>query len=218
MAIIAFVSQKGGVGKSTLTRALAREAALEDLDVKIADLDPQQSTSTQWQRRRLTAKIEPSIRSEVLATVALAKNIAELHDLLIIDGPARASRGTLEIAQMSDLVVQPVSGCLDDIDPAITLFRELVDSGIPRDRLRIALNRISTEAEAAVSRQYVEQLGFAVLPGCMFDRSVYKTAHNFGKAATEVGPSGPRKAAKKLVEAITQATLAAAKPPAKAAE
>ncbi|HAK9808823.1 TPA: AAA family ATPase [Escherichia coli] len=38
-AIVAFVSQKGGVGKSTLARALAREAAAGGLRVKVADLD-----------------------------------------------------------------------------------------------------------------------------------------------------------------------------------
>lgn len=210
MAIIAFVSQKGGVGKSTLSRAVARDAALAELDVKIADLDPQQGTSTRWQQRRLAARIEPNLRAEMLAGAGDAKRIAGQHDLLIIDGPARASRGTLEIAEMADLVVQPVSGCIDDIEPAIELFRELVEKGIPRKRLKIALNRISTEAEAETTRLYVSQSGFDVLPGCLYDRAVYKTAHNFGKAATEVGPIGPRQAAKQLVEAITKACLAAA--------
>ena len=51
--IIAFVSQKGGVGKSTLARALAREAAYGGLQVKIADLDTQQGTSVDWHRTRL---------------------------------------------------------------------------------------------------------------------------------------------------------------------
>ena len=44
--IIAFVSQKGGVGKSTLSRALGREAAKSGLTTKIADLDTQQGTGT----------------------------------------------------------------------------------------------------------------------------------------------------------------------------
>ena len=43
--MVAFISQKGGVGKSTLARALAREAAAGGLGVKIADLDTQQGTS-----------------------------------------------------------------------------------------------------------------------------------------------------------------------------
>ena len=44
-AVVAFVSQKGGVGKSTLSRGLAREAAKNGLRVKIADLDIQQGLS-----------------------------------------------------------------------------------------------------------------------------------------------------------------------------
>jgi len=57
--IIAFVSQKGGVGKSTMSRALAREAANNGLKAKIADLDTQQGTSIDWHRTRLNQGIEP---------------------------------------------------------------------------------------------------------------------------------------------------------------
>ena len=59
--IIAFVSQKGGVGKSTLSRALAREAANSALKTKIADLDTQQGTSIDWHRIRLNAGIKPAV-------------------------------------------------------------------------------------------------------------------------------------------------------------
>jgi chromosome partitioning protein len=45
MKIIAFISQKGGVGKSTLARALAVEATREGLKTLLADLDPGQQTS-----------------------------------------------------------------------------------------------------------------------------------------------------------------------------
>lgn len=177
------------------------------MDVKIADLDPQQGTSTRWQQRRLAAALHPNVRAEILSTANDARRIADQHDILIIDGPARASRGTLEIATMADLVVQPVSGCLDDLEPALELFRQLADKGIPRERLRLALNRISTESEADAAREYVRRAGFETLPGHLFDRSVYKTAHNFGKAVTEVGPVGPRQAAKKLIQAIVDAAL-----------
>ena len=54
-AIVAFVSQKGGVGKSTLARALAREAAAGGLRVKVADLDTQQGTAVDWHRLRLSS-------------------------------------------------------------------------------------------------------------------------------------------------------------------
>ena len=41
-AVIAFISQKGGVGKSTLARALAAVCAQAGLEVVLADLDPRQ--------------------------------------------------------------------------------------------------------------------------------------------------------------------------------
>jgi chromosome partitioning protein len=43
--VIALISQKGGVGKSTLARALSVEATKKKLKVLLADCDPQQKTS-----------------------------------------------------------------------------------------------------------------------------------------------------------------------------
>ncbi len=45
MTIIAFISQKGGVGKSTLAQALASEAYKKKIKVLLADCDSQQATS-----------------------------------------------------------------------------------------------------------------------------------------------------------------------------
>jgi chromosome partitioning protein len=45
MTIIAFISQKGGVGKSTLAQALAAEARKQKIKVLLADCDIQQGTS-----------------------------------------------------------------------------------------------------------------------------------------------------------------------------
>jgi chromosome partitioning protein len=51
--LVGLVSQKGGVGKSTLARLVAREYATAGWNVKIADLDTAQGTSFNWQARRL---------------------------------------------------------------------------------------------------------------------------------------------------------------------
>ena len=45
MVIVAFISQKGGVGKSTLAQALASEAKKNKFNVLLADCDSQQATS-----------------------------------------------------------------------------------------------------------------------------------------------------------------------------
>src|SRR5271167_4084261 len=127
--IIAFVSQKGGVGKSTLSRALAREAASSGLTAKVADLDTQQGTSVNWHRRRLNAGIEPTVSVEAYRTADQALAQAERYDLLIIDGPARASEATLRIARKADLVVQSTNPALDDLEPAVLVFHEMVKEG-----------------------------------------------------------------------------------------
>src|SRR5271167_3557819 len=183
--IIAFVSQKGGVGKSTLSRALAREAANSGLKTKIADLDTQQGTSIDWHRIRLNAGIKPPVAAEAFATAAQALKVAAQYDLLIIDGPARTSAGTLEIAKLADLVVQPTGASVDDLRPAVREFHALVQAGIAKDKLVFALNRIGTPTEEAEARAYVTEAGYAVLDGCVPERPAYRKAQNGGRAITE---------------------------------
>lgn len=183
--VVAFVSQKGGVGKSTLSRALGREAAFGGLRVKIADLDTQQGTSVDWHRVRLHAGIEPAVSVEAFATASQALSIASAYDLLIIDGPARTSQATLDIARSANLVVQPTGPSLDDLRPAVREFHALVKAGIPTDRLLFALNRVGTNAEEAAARQYLEEAGYSVLAGCLVERPAYRTAQNGGRAVTE---------------------------------
>src|SRR3954447_26181322 len=103
MAIAGFTSQKGGIGKSTLTRALAREGAASGLSVKIGGLDLQQGTAVNWARRRMAAGFEPVVPVEPFAKVADAIKAAVQVDLMILDGLARASAGTLEIANAAVL-------------------------------------------------------------------------------------------------------------------
>ena len=183
--IIAFVSQKGGVGKSTLARALAREAAHNGLKVKIADLDTQQGTSIDWHRTRLQAGIKPVVAAEAFATAAQALKTAEHYDLLIIDGPARTSSGTLDIAKVANLVVQPTGASRDDLLPAVREFHALVQAGIPKAKMVFALNHIGTPAEEAEARAYIAEAGYAVLDGCLLERPAYRKAQNTGHAVTE---------------------------------
>ena len=201
-AIVAFVSQKGGVGKSTLARALAREAAAGGLRVKVADLDTQQGTSVDWHRLRLSHGIEPVVSVEAFATAAQALAAAENFDLLIIDGPARTSQATLEIAWAADLVVQPSGASRDDLIPAVREFHALIKAGVPHERLAFALNRIGTPAEEASARLYLEQAGYNVLDGCLRDRPAYRQAQNSGKAITETHYTQLNEQADTLIQSL----------------
>jgi chromosome partitioning protein len=200
--VVAFVSQKGGVGKSTLARAMGREAAAGGLKVKIADLDIQQGTVLDWNRQRLSAGIEPTISVESFATAAQALAVADGYDVLIIDGPARTSRGTLDIARSSSLVVQPTGASLDDLRPAIREFHALVKAGIPQPRLVFALNRIGTENEEAEARFYIQEAGYTVLRSCLVERTGYRQAQNAGYAVTETRYSALNSRADVLVQSL----------------
>jgi len=201
-AVVAFVSQKGGVGKSTLARALAREAAAGGLRVKVADLDTQQGTSVDWHRMRLSASIEPAVSVEAFATAAQALKVADGYDILIIDGPARTSQATVEIARTANLVVQPTGASLDDLRPAVREFHALAKAGIPISRLTFALNRIGTAAEEADARAYLGEAGYSVLAGSLLERPAYRQAQNTGHAITETRFAGLRAQADMLIQSL----------------
>lgn len=201
--IIGIVSQKGGVGKSTIARALAREAANSGLSVKIADLDTQQGTSVNWHRRRLDAAIEPEISVEAFRTAEQALAQADRYDLLIIDAPARASEGTRRIAEKADLIVQPTNPALDDLHPAVLVFHELVKEGIPKSRLVFALNHILREPEAVAAREYLEEAGYAVLAGYIPSKTSYRDAQNNGRAITETRYAALNEKADELIQSLT---------------
>lgn len=201
-AVVAFVSQKGGVGKSTLARALAREVAAGGLRVKVADLDTQQGTSVDWHRQRLNAGIAPSVSVEAFATAAQALGVANGFDILILDGPARTSQATLEIARAANLVVQPTGASLDDLRPAVREFHALVKAGVPPARLAFALNRIGTPAEESETRAYLAEAGYAVLGGCLLERPAYRQAQNAGHAITETRYAALNERADTLIQSL----------------
>lgn len=202
VAIVGFISQKGGVGKTTLSRALAREAAANGLKVKIADLDVQQGTAVNWQRRRLSAGIEPLVSVESFKTAKQAIDSASGYDLLIIDGPARASDATLQIAKVADLIVQPSGASLDDLEPAIITFNNLVKENIPKTKLIFALNRVGTEAEQRNGEEYLEKARFDFLGGCLFEKPAYRKAQNQGLSVTETPYSSLNKSADSFIQEL----------------
>ena len=183
--IVSFVSQKGGVGKSTLARALAVLLTQHGYAVRIADLDPQQETATLWAQQRKLSEIEPPI--DVKGYPQASDAIADSGDvdILLLDGPARATKDTTLIASKSHVVVQPSSGSKDDLNPAAALFRILEKNKIPNDRLVVALSRTSADSEEREGRAYFEAQGYRVLAGDIRTKRSYNAAMNEGGSILE---------------------------------
>jgi len=200
--VVSFVSQKGGVGKSTLARALLAVAA-HSMTARLADLDPQQASVVAWERaRRRNRVVGPPC--EVVPYRNFRDALAASHDLdlLIVDTPARTSRATLEIAKQSHLIVQPTGASADDLSPAILTFHELVKEGVPKDRLAIAICRVLSDGEEATVRAYVEDAGYTAFSGAIPERIAYREAQNRGRAITETTTAKLNAQADALIDAL----------------
>ena len=203
--IIACVSQKGGVGKSTLSRMLAREYAANGWSVKIADMDSKQLTTTRWNARRNENGFSPEVEVQNHKTVAQALRTAESYDLLVFDGKPSSSAETLEIARHADIILIPTGYSLDDLEPTITLANDLVKGKIDRKKIHIVFSRTGdSQAEAQEAREYVQAARYAAISGELPERTVYRRASDLGKAATETTHSSTNQYADQVVQSIVK--------------
>jgi chromosome partitioning protein len=201
-AIVVFLSQKGGVGKSTLARALAAVCSHAGLEVMLADLDPQQQTLMHWQKARTANRISPGLSVEAFVDAAEAVERSDTCDLLILDTPGGVKDNTLAIARLAHLVVQPTGPSLDDLHPTVLLFHELVAAGVPKLHLIAALCRVLDEQEEAAARAYLEEAGYEVLDGSIPESTAYRHAHNRGRSLTETDEQLFNDRADALIEAL----------------
>lgn len=184
--LIGIVSQKGGVGKSTLARLIACEYAAAQWDVKIADMDVSQSTSFHWQTRRLQASLKPEISVEQFSRVDQVLKAAANYNLVIFDGAPHATETTLQIAQSSNLVILPTGISLDDLEPTVRLAHELKQRGIASEKITIAFCRVGdSTAELEEAQQYIAKAGYGMLKGSLPERTAYRRASDAGRAPTE---------------------------------
>jgi chromosome partitioning protein len=128
--------------------------------------------------------------------------LAKDYDLIIIDGPARTSQATLEIAKRADLIIQPTGASRLDLVPAVKEFHALTKTGIPKKKLLFVLSRIATQAEALASQAYLKEAGYNCCPIVIYEKASYRQVQNEGKSISEVSYQGLRKQVKELVKSL----------------
>ncbi len=201
--IVSLISQKGGVGKSSLARLLAVEFVKAGWSVKIADLDVAQGTVTKWKARRDRAALQPDIAVEKFRSVERALQEAPHFDLLILDGPAHAEKGGMVMARHSDLVLMPTGYGLDDMEAQIEAAYELEAAGIPSTRVWFVFCCVKgSEAEERDARAYLRKARVNIFDPVFPEQPCIRQGHNEGRAASEVPfPSVQEKVAV-LVQAV----------------
>jgi len=224
MKVIAVVSAKGGVGKSTLARAIAVHAASSASGqggrrVALVDLDPQR-TLEQWWDRRATSRQEPAsgrnpdlLRNASSAADAVASlRACNSYDLAILDLPPSFLHEMQEALEASDIALVPLLPDLDNISAtrdAIVLARKAACKYL------VVINRAPPRSDRGETIQRVlRDGGQPVAETIMKDTITWSQAHDAGLSAIEVSSASGREA-RRQVAALwdeVQTLLAAAAP------
>jgi len=200
--VIGVVSQKGGVGKSTLCQLIAREAAAAGKQAKILDFDVKQMTSTDWVRARLERDLEPAIEAEPTKNIGKALKHNRGYDILVLDGAPGSPKRTAELVSESDLIILPTGASRADLVPTLALARRIAAMAHEGDGPIFALCRMLTAAEAAEARNTIGAAGFETLEGELIERPGYRQAQNFGRSASETAFPSLNDRASRLARAI----------------
>jgi len=201
--IIGIVNQKGGVGKTALTRLIAREYAANDWKVKIADMDLDQTRSVKWVQKRLQYNRQPEIAAEMFRSVDKAIRDSEQYDLLVFDGAPHANLQTEQIARISDLIIIPTSHSEDDLEPTVELAHKFRKMGIPKSQFVIAFSQIGeSEAENREAVEYIQDAGYEPLQGGIPFQAAFRRAFEKGLSQTETPFSSLNERADLLIQEI----------------
>lgn len=113
MAIIGFVNQKGGVGKSTTCYHFAYWLHKNGHKVLLVDADAQTSSAT-WVKQA-DVKIDTRVIQGGDELMGELGDLAKSYDYVLVDGPAGLSEATKSIMLCADLAVVPCTTGFADI-------------------------------------------------------------------------------------------------------
>lgn len=184
MQTIACLSQKGGVGKSTLSRLIARTYAAAAWRVKIADFNVKQKTSVDWVATRQSLGLQPDIAAETF--MGLKPALSQDFDLMVFDGKPDADTLTIDLARAADLIVVPTSTSSDDLVPQVKFAHELRQRGVSLGKILFVLNKTGdSRLSIQAARDYLGQAGYEVAKTDIPGKIGFEIAQNNGRALSE---------------------------------
>lgn len=193
--IIAFVNQKGGVGKSTISFHYAAWLKEQGGSVAFYDADAQLSSSSWLRASGLDipfAAIDPTDTDSVPNQVF---ELAETADFVVCDGPGGLGEITRTLLILADVALFPITPSFLDASSLQKAKAQLkyASSISPTNPpiTRIILNRTKKRSKLAKDVREAEgELGIEVLPQSVRDLDAFRVAALERTAVWELGRTG----------------------------
>jgi chromosome partitioning protein len=190
MKVVAFTSDKGGMGKSTAALNLACAAAEDGFDSAVLDLDPQASVG-RWARIRRRAGLAPRPLAETCVPIDVEDRLAELRAagaaVVFLDTAGRDNNAIVSAIAAADLVLIPCHPTDIELSTLGPTFSRLRAEARPHFVLLIdwsaGAQRRRLDATAAI-----ERAGGRVAPPTYTHRADYRVALEQGQGVTEYQP------------------------------
>jgi chromosome partitioning protein len=187
MKVLAFLSQKGGAGKTTLAVHTAVAAHEAGMGTVLIDTDSQKSASVWGDARQGAAPIVATASVSELDRVLKAARAEGMH-LAIVDAAPHAAPEAARIARAVDLVAIPCRPTAFDLAAAEGAVRIVKASGT---RAVFVLSACPFRApEIAEAREALGGYGLTVAPVEITDRRAFARAVATGRAVTEFEGKG----------------------------
>lgn len=191
MKILAVISQKGGVGKTTLATALAVAAEQDSKSVALFDLDPQVSACSWADRRKAAGHGEnPIVRdvnfNRLPHAVEAMRNAG--GDLTILDCPPVHRDIAHEAMSAADFILIPTRAEAFDLR-AMTQTVKLAQQ-IGKTPVVVLTFCPPSGVEIEQARAVIEQLGAVWCGVDIHQRKAFARAQQEGQAVQEYEPSG----------------------------
>jgi chromosome partitioning protein len=187
MQTLAFLSQKGGSGKTTLAVHTAVAAQEDGERVVIVDTDLQKSATTWSDARQADTPAVAPVAAAALNDVMTASR-DDAMTLCIIDTAPHAAPDAARVAALADLVVIPCRPTAFDLAAAGSAVEIVKAAGA---RAVFVLSACPLRApEIAETRAVLEGYGFPVAPVPISERRAFARAVASGRAVTEFDGEG----------------------------
>ncbi|NSY46879.1 AAA family ATPase [Agrobacterium tumefaciens] len=218
MAVISFVSSKGGVGKTTSAAVLAGELIAAGRKVVLIDADPNKPLEAWSRLRPFPEKLRLIVDDSAETIIDTIEDARAGADFVIVDLEGTATDRIGFAIARSDLVLIPLqSSVLDAAEAAksVKLVRQMWKVANREIPYRVFFTRVPPAIRERTARDIEQQFSGAAVPvlrATLIDRAAYRALFSLGGTLHELekgdvsGLETAKENAREFAQAVINAT------------